>query len=195
MTSILTTNDIENFFIRLYFDTADGYLYASIKRAYRDFNRTIKNIPADLKDRETWRHDLYSILESRIGKILTTSFYDQEEFTKWHKATCFSICEGSNSILTIGQSQKWINMTLKYAFTLSDNRINGISKNYSFFHIPIDNIIQELLQKKYGVQKIAECSWSKITDYDTYYNYQKQVRHILKGKIVMDEEFILFNQS
>lgn len=195
MTSILTDSDFDNFYIRLYFDTSDGYLYASIKRAYRDFNRTIRNIPKELKERDIWRKTLYAILASRADRILTTSFSDQVEFTKWHKATCLAICEASNNILTIGQSQKWINMTLKYAFTFGNSRINGISKNYSFFHIPIDNIIQEILKEKYNIQKITGYSWSTIPDYDTYYNYQKEVRNALKGKIVMDEEFILFNTS
>ena len=195
MKSTIIFNDIENFYIRLYFDTKDGYLSASINRAYRDFNRTIKNMPNKEAEKINWRNDLRNILDSRINTLLAITFSNQEEFTNWHKETCFALHNKSNNILTIGQAQKWVNMSLKYAFTLGENRINGINRNYQFFHIPIDNIIQEILKEKYGIEKINSSPWSKIDDYEIYYDYQKEVRRVLTGKIALDEEFKLFNKS
>jgi len=195
MASTLTSKDIEDFYIRLYFDTSNGYLPASINRAYRDFNRTIENIPKTDEEKNKWRSNLQEILASRINALLTVTFSDQAEFTMWHKKTCIALRIASNEILTIGQAQKWVNMSLKYAFTLGDNRINGINRNYHFFHIPIDNIIQDLLKEKYGIEKIKSLRWSRVNDYDIYYNYQKEVRRVLTGTIVLDEEFKLFNQS
>ncbi len=85
-------------------------------------------------------------------------------------------------------------MTLKYLFTFGEERIKGITTNYQYFHIPIDSIIQEKLNSKYSIP-ILEMPWSKIPDYDTYHVYQKEVRYAIKDKIVMDEEFLLFNES
>ena len=46
------------------------------------------------------------------------------------------------------QAQKWINMSMKYLYALGDERVPGISKNYEYFHIPIDNIILNELKSK-----------------------------------------------
>ena len=195
MNTSLTNDDLEDFYIRLIFDIKQGFLNASIKKAYRDFNRTIKNIPKEINDRNLWRQELINVLTEQIEILLNTEFSNQENFTNWHKQSCELICKKSNGILLLGQAQKWINMTLKYAYLFGEKRINGIDKNYSFFHIPIDNIIQHMLEEKHKLEKITEFKWSQITDYETYYNYQKEVRKIFNGKIIMDEEFKLFNKS
>ena len=52
-----------------------------------------------------------------------------------------------------------------------------------------------MLGEKHKLNKITEFKWSQIPDYETYYNYQKEVRKIFNGKIIMDEEFKLFNKS
>lgn len=98
-----------------------------------------------------------------------------------------------NYELSIGQAQKWINMTHKYLFALGESRVNGISKNYEFFHIPINNIIQEKLEKE-GIEKLKE-RWSRIKQYSNYLDYQKKVREHFAGQIPLDVEFKLFNKS
>jgi hypothetical protein len=98
----------------------------------------------------------------------------------------------SNHKLFIGQAQKWINMTLKYLFALGENRIKGISKNYIYFHFPLDNIIQDKLVKL-GIPKF-KVSWSRIDNYVEYLNYQCLVRTKFAGQILMDVEFRLYNE-
>lgn len=195
MKTSLTNEDLEDFYIRLIFDIKQGFLNASIKKAYRDFNRTIKKIPKEINDRNLWRQELINVLTEQIEILLTTEFRNQENFTNWHRQCCKLICKKSRGILLLGQAQKWINMTLKYAYLFGEKRINGIEKNYCFFHIPIDNIIQNMLEEKHKLNKITEFKWSQIPDYETYYNYQQDVRKIFNGKIIMDEEFKLFNKS
>jgi hypothetical protein len=84
-------------------------------------------------------------------------------------------------------------MTLKYLFAFGDNRVLGISRNYRFFHIPIDNIIQNKLEKKFGIKRLNG-AWSKAENYPVYLNYQYQVRLACAEQIPMDVEFKLFNQ-
>ena len=57
-----------------------------------------------------------------------------------------------------------MNMHLKYLFVLGEARVSGITKNYGFFHVPIDNIIQDELKKQKGINKLPE-PWGKIYDY------------------------------
>lgn len=84
-------------------------------------------------------------------------------------------------------------MTLKYLFALGDNIVDGISTNYIYYHIPIDNIIQDKLLKKYDIPKFSE-RWSRIDDYERYLNYQIKVRQTIQNQIPMDVEFRLFNE-
>ena len=193
MKSVLSKNDIENFWIRVYLDNSCGYKIAAIKRAYRDFNRTLKGLPQTEEERNVLREKWIAALGSKITELLSHEFTEQEEFTKWHQSTCYRLRTANESYhLSQGQAQKWINMTLKYLFALGETRVSGISKNYAFFHIPIDNIIQEKLEQL-GIPKF-ETVWSKIPDYDSYNNYQKLVRQVFKDQIPMDVEFKLFNE-
>lgn len=91
---------------------------------------------------------------------------------------------------TYGHAQKWINMTLKYMLALGESRIKGIYMNCHFFHIPIDNLIQDELLDK--IEKI-NCAWSKINNYDIYLAYQKKFRKLCNGKSPIAEEFRIFN--
>ena len=47
---------------------------------------------------------------------------NQEKFDKWHEFACKRLITFSNDILTYGQAQKWINMTLKN-LSMIDHRI------------------------------------------------------------------------
>lgn len=77
-------------------------------------------------------------------------------------------------------------------FAIGDGLINGIEHNYMFFHIPIDNIIQEKLVN-HSINEIKG-KWSRINNYDTYLQYQKLVREAFIGQIPLEVEFRLFNE-
>ena len=50
MTSQITDKNINDFILSLYFDlNENNYEMAAIKRAYRDFNRTLQKFPSDEK--------------------------------------------------------------------------------------------------------------------------------------------------
>lgn len=109
---------------------------------------------------------------------------------------CNTLIESYNKIanhkIYIGQAQKWINMTLKYLFALGETRIAGITKNYEYFHFPLDNIIiQKLENMASGKFKVA---WSRIDNYNVYLEYQHQMRKTFAGQIPLDVEFRLYNE-
>ncbi|RKY91041.1 MAG: hypothetical protein DRQ13_11910, partial [Ignavibacteriae bacterium] len=121
----------------------------------------------------------------------------QKEFDNWHFQKCKKLKSEFLKIykfkITFGQSQKWINMTMKYLFALGEKRIKNIETNYEYFHIPIDNIVQNELAK-IGIPKF-KMAWSKLDSYEEYLDYQKKVRGLIKNQIPMDFEFKLFNKS
>jgi hypothetical protein len=193
----LSIEDKTKFWLRVYFGSQieSNIILSCIDRAYRDFSRTMHGV--DYKDKKT---RLYSYGKLRmhmheiICQILTQDF-NQDSFDIWHKESCDKLTTEFNKIINYelfyGQAQKWINMTLKYAFAIGNEEINGIERNYKYFHIPIDNIIQDKLFS-YKIVRIP-IKWSRINDYSIYIDYQYKVRKIFVGQIPMDVEFRLFN--
>jgi len=193
----LTQFEIQKFWIRVYLGTTNDkeLIGAAIDRAYRDFNRTMHGI-GDKQTDETKKF-LSDFMLTVVDSLTSKQFESQVEFDDWHKLKCDELKEKFIQYpafkISFGQAQKWINMTLKYLFALGDNIVNGISTNYIYYHIPVDNIIQDKLLKKYDIPKFSE-RWSRIDDYERYLNYQIKVRQTIQNQIPMDVEFRLFNE-
>ncbi|MDP2525643.1 hypothetical protein [Maribacter dokdonensis] len=193
----MDADDIEGFWIRVYLNPVNGLHIACADRSYRDLNRTLRGLAKEQTKEK------YNLVRGRLinysFELVTTDFKDQQYFDIEHKSVCDKLIKIFNEEycdvkMTYGQVQKWVNMYLKYLFALGENRVSGISKNYQYFHIPIDNIIQDELRKDKGIARMTE-PWSKINCYDTYLEYQKQVREVYLKSIPMDIEFRLFNKS
>jgi hypothetical protein len=191
----LTDTNIEEFLIRLYFNTSEGFYKASAKRAYRDFSRTLRDLNTDGDIKRDAKNTVENLLLERINIVLDSDFENQHEFDLWHQKTCEIIISKSPELeLKVGQAQKWINMTLKYMYTLKESRIAGINRNVCYFHVPIDNIIQTEFAKDKNVENL-KTRWSRINSYAVYMNYQKKIRENYEGKIPFEVEFLLFNQT
>lgn len=193
----LTQDEIKKFWIRVYLGTTNEkeLIVAAIDRAYRDFNRTMHGIGEKQTDKT--KKFLSDFMLAVVDSLTSKQFVNQAEFDDWHKLKCDELKKAFHQYpgfkISYGQAQKWINMTLKYLFALGDNIVNGISANYAYYHIPIDNIIQNKLLEKYAIQKFSE-RWSKIDDYEKYLNYQMKVRQTIQNQIPMDIELRLFNE-
>lgn len=193
----LSIEDKTKFWLRVYFGSQieSNIILSCIDRAYRDFSRTMHGV--DYKDKKTRLYS-YGKLRMHMNEIICqilTQDFNQDSFDIWHKESCDKLTTEFNKIINYelfyGQAQKWINMSLKYAFAIGDEKIDGINKNYKFFHIPIDNIIQEKLIS-HKIDKIP-IKWSRINDYSIYMEYQNKIRNVFFGQIPMDVEFRLFN--
>ncbi len=191
----LTMQEITQFWIRVYFGTTNpqDLRLATIDRAYRDFNRTMHGI-RNVQNEQSYKN-LRNFINKIVSQVINEKF-NQTEFDNWHKLQCSRLKEEFYSELkyniTYGQAQKWINMTLKYLFAIGRDIIPNIDRNYSFFHIPLDNIIQDKLVGM-NIPRIPT-SWSRIDNYDVYMEYQLLVRRTFSGQIPMDVEFRLFNE-
>lgn len=194
MTS-LTQIDIEDFWIRCYLNPKENFIDAAIARAYRDFNRTLHGIGKE--QTEVNHSGLKKEMVKIVSELLIKNFNNQDDFDKWHEIKCKELVKVYKDILNhqffIGQSQKWINMTFKYLFALGETRVFGISKNYRYFHFPVDNIIQNKFFKEEGIPKF-KIAWSRIDNYSDYLNYQLRIRERFTGQIPLDVEFRLFNK-
>lgn len=184
---MITEKQKEDFFIRLYFNTKEGFELAGIKRAYLDFNRTLKIENRDQNQRNYKRSQSENFLNKEWNDLIKKEISTQEEFDNYHEQICKSLIIEWNK-LTIGQAQKWINMTLKYWLLFGNGRINLIEKNSKFFHIPIDSYVQKGMFKETNPKP-----WSKINNYNTYFAYQLSHREKKTGNPPIIDEFEFFN--
>ena len=118
--------------------------------------------------------------------------HTQSGFDSYHRTACERLPalyrEFGFYEFSIGQAQKWINMTFKYIFTLGEERLPGYGQVYQFCHVPIDNVVIDQLTR-YGFPPLRY--WSRLDDYDLYLAYQKRVRQCF-DLLPLDVEFLLW---
>ena len=132
--------------------------------AYLDFNRTLRGISKvdNAAKLHTNAVDVLSKSLAELKEMLKTPT-DQTIFDTWHEETCaklIAVYEGSYTVYG-GQAQKWVNMTLKYVYTLGDERISGFKAAYPLCHAPLDNIVVKELVK-FGFPGLTDVVWSKL---------------------------------
>jgi hypothetical protein len=187
------TRDYEDYLIRLVFGPkVESYpLSVCVDTAYLDFNRTLHGI-GQLANGEKLHEDAVEVLTKSLTELkeaLKLSM-DQTKFDNWHEATCAKLIAAYTGSHTVygGQAQKWVNMTLKYVYTLGEQRISGFEGAYPYCHAPLDNIVIDGLAK-YSFPALS-CAWSRL-DYQEYFDRQKWIRNKF-ALVPLDVEFLLW---
>lgn len=185
-----------DYLIALYFGFRNDYLLRCIRRAYRDLSRTVHGIQ-NHKQRDDIIHQAEQLIVQEINELANQqeTITSQREFDKWHQDFCDSLCTVFNTYgmsFYVGQAQKWINMTLKYIFTLLNVGIvdlPALQSFYNYAHAPVDSVIIGHLSK-YGIMR-PKSAWSKIKNYDIYIDYQNRIRQTFQTA-PLDTEFLLW---
>ena len=161
----------------------DDIISLAMNKAYRDLMRTIRgfsNNPAH----DAIIRNARKTLHTSISTILSAEINSQEEFDKLHKTACYELISSFNGqTFTVGQAQKWINMTFKYLHLLD---YPAVQKVYEYCHIPIDSYMLNITE--YSMSKV----WSKLDDYCEYLEYQNWFRDEYPHDIPLDKEFYLW---
>ena len=158
--------DSIKFLIECYFGDIRNPIISAIDKAY--FDMQTHTLSGD-KEKELFlkRKEITELLYSAV-----IALPNQQEFDKWHRWTADDIKKNYPK-LTYGQIQKWINMTLKYVYTLKQAGIDEIDdyfndENAKKFHAPIDSYVLHSL-------KMDDIAWSKISSYDKYLKIQSKI--------------------
>lgn len=155
----------------------------AMTKAYRDLMRTIRGF-ATIDNHDQIILDARANLKSSIIKIINENITTQEQFDKIHEIACNELIKVfANQTFTIGQAQKWINMTFKYLHLLDYEKIQNV---YEYCHIPIDSYMLNITN--YSMSK----AWSKLNDYKEYLDYQIWFRNKYNDSIPLDKEFYLW---
>ncbi|HKP42105.1 hypothetical protein [Mycobacterium sp.] len=186
MASSLSDDDVRKFLSYLYFGDVQDEIDASIRRAYRDFSRTLHGL-GKYVDRSRSKAAAREVLRDSIRELTASATSRQDEFDAWHKNTCDELRASFGDFhVYYGQAQKWINMSLKYLFILDRSRI---APYWDYCHVPVDNI---LLGKIAGHEPPRfGCWWSRIDDYQRYRHFQDWFRNEFPGA-PMDNEWRLW---
>jgi len=183
--------DYEEYLLRLIFGR-DISISACARNAYGDFKRTLKGIGklsnGDVLHAKAEKvlTDALMALKARLGNPVV-----QSDFDKWHRKTCEDLVAvyGETFAFHEGQAQKWVNMTLKYIFTVGEEHIPGFSPVYTLCHAPIDNIVLDELTR-YGFDSPSK-AWSQF-DYEEYFKCQEWMRHKFAPTPLLSVEFHLW---
>ena len=178
MESITVDKDIYDFLQLIYFGGAKDPYEAASNRAYRDFNRTIRFNGLSDNIRLQLRTEVTALLKSEIEQMVC-QISTQEDFNAWHYNLCTAIRDiyiNHGIEFHYGQSQKWVNMTIKYLYI---SQTHLFEQQFSFLHIPIDNYIIDIAAREFHIPHPLT-PWSR---WDHYGNEYMQYQNTLRSKI------------
>lgn len=161
----------------------DDIIDLAMTKAYRDLMRTIRGFAYN-PDHDTIIRNARQTLHASVITILFAEINTQAEFDELHKAACNELISAfSGQTFTVGQAQKWLNMTFKYLHLLDYPDVQNV---YEYCHIPIDSYMLNITN--YTMSK----AWSKLNDYSEYLEYQTWFRNTYPNDIPLDKEFYLW---
>lgn len=202
------SRDFRKWYVDQYFGFAgqlglDGMMHKVIRRAYRDMCRTL-----DFK-KDSSPPECYNEARKRLVsdiKNLKDTPDDAPGYDAWHKRSCDNFKEPYQGVLTYGQAQKWVNMTLKYIYTLQWDYpllAEPLKSKMKYFHMPIDSYITKasIVRWPEDLEKIYKglgFAWSNYTDYEKYLELQNKYREICNRQelgCLLDMEFWLWIEA
>jgi len=174
----------------------DG-LNRCIQSAYLTMNRTLVGI-AKSPNAHDWRRSMTDCLREKLAALTCRPTWNQDEFDTWHRDTASRLvqtAENPDFDFTVGQAQKWINVSIKNAVALGDRLMPSLSCVYDVAHVALDRIVLgELRRKDWMPRELLQDPWSQLTDYEEYMTCQRLIRENLPG-IPLEEEFHIWEEG
>jgi hypothetical protein len=140
------------------FGSPDSLVLRCARRAYRDFNRTWHGARDPAARREERRTAGLTTIVDAVSSLQNRRL-NARSFDIWHTNTMAALISATDPAtegtgLTLGQAQKWINMSLKYAI---GSRVPGMNRVEPLAHIPIDRIVLAQLGRDTAYQSALKC--------------------------------------
>ncbi len=174
-------------------DEACDFWYRKSK--YKDIYDAAASIPYD----RTFARTVWGISKNENGgkmvalgkkyvaeRLRTINVKNASEFDDWHRECVeklVDIFKTNGQILYVGQGQKWINMALKHLWIVKPDTVESF---FDYCHIPLDNYLYDALMSDDTPDEFKGMvlpfnpyrfkSWSRIDDYRTYLDFQKEFR-------------------
>ena len=185
---ISVSKDAYDFFKHMLFGAWNSIYTAASERAYRDMCRTLRNIRQSDVNSTKLRSEIDLLLEKEISGIFEYGIANQKQYDEWHEKLCLRIRKhyrDNGFDMTVGQAQKWVNMTMKYLFVAD---VPGAADTFYFCHVPVDSYIIGAAEEQLKLKR-PPLPWSKMDDYREYAEYERQIRMRLGNVAPLEWEF------
>jgi hypothetical protein len=140
-------------------------------------NRTLHGMATLGEGHMGWKSATLWVLRDRLTVLAGEHAWTQALFDAWHHESVDMLKRVASErgfSLSVGQAQKWINISVKYAIALGERRVPGFFRVYDVAHVAIDSVVLGRLTEL-GMPPLG-CAWSKIPDYSQYLAVQEWVR-------------------
>lgn len=160
--------------------------------AYRDTQRTMRGMGKNSNNKKI-KEEIFEIVVEDFYKNYAENIqhYSIQDFDGKFALSCYNIIEVAKKYsftqLYFGQAQQIVNMFFKY-IALVDDRLN---LHLNYLHVALNNTTLNGMKGLFNQTKIAELTdrckpWSKLEDWETYYNIQKTLREQVSCPIMID---------
>ncbi len=183
--------------VYLGFGPPEDLVRRCVRRAYLDFNRTWHGARDLSGQRQKSRGEAEKSIIRALHQIADRNV-DQDCFDKWHKSSRDEVMYVSDpaargSGLTLGQAQKWINMSVKY---IVGSGVSDFSSLGPVAHVPIDRVLLDALERepKFAPARklIPAGAWSKLSNAEVYDAFQREMRQLSAPLPPLVREFWLW---
>ena len=177
MEHVVSVSDWDDFVAVCYFGREGDWLDRCMRRAYLDMNRTLHGMGTRGEGHSDWTTVMVRVLRDRLTMLPGDHAWTQASFDAWHQESVSilkRISAEHGFSVSVGQSQKWINMSIKYAIALGERRVPGFLGVYDVAHVALDNIVLEHLTEL-GMPPLGR-AWSRLDEYGQYMAVQEWVR-------------------
>jgi hypothetical protein len=191
---VVSASDWDDFVAICYFGRDGDWLDRCMRRVYLDMNRTLHGMSKLGEGHSDWKTVMLHVLRNRLTMLPGEYAWTQASFDSWHHESVDMLkrisSEHGFSSLSVGQAQKWINMSVKYAIALGERRVPGFFRVYDVAHVALDNIVLERLTEL-GMSPLG-CAWSRLNDYTRYMECQRWVRDRFRNECPLEVEYRLW---
>jgi hypothetical protein len=206
----LSQDDWDEFIAVCYFGgrREGDWLDRCIGRAYLDMCRTLYGMAAFSHSHPEWKPAMTTLLKQRLALLAERTDWTADSFDAWHEGSVAALQTTSDGLrygrtgavgisqehgFMVGQAQKWINMSIKYAVALGEQRVPGFQHVYSVAHAPLDRVVLGILahEGKHPIDTV----WSKIDNYGKYMECQRCIRALYPGETALEAEYRIWLQA
>lgn len=190
---VVSASDWDDFVAICYFGREGDWLDRCMRRAYLDMNRTLHGMSTLGEGHSDWKTVMLRVLRDRLTMLPGEHAWTQASFDAWHQESVGilkRISAEHGFSLSVGQAQKWINMSIKYAIALGERRVPGFFRVYDVAHVALDSVVLRHLEE--GGMHSLNCAWSRLDDYTRYMECQQWVHDHFPDACSLEVEYRLW---
>lgn len=161
----------------------DDIIQESVKRSYAPSvqNTCLKQGKYGSEKLKVPRQECEPILSAALSDIYDNKHITEKQFINWETNLAQEIRaiyhKNGIDLYTYGNSQKWINMAIKYLY--SSDHIDD--KLFEVCYLPIDRIVQDQAYKELGIKRLP-VAWSKCDNWQDILDYEENIKNAIKEK-------------